>query len=127
MRAIATVSLAALLLGCPSSEPTLQLVQDDVFSLSCAFSSCHGTQGSGELELTDAETSMDELINVASFEVPGETRVIPGDSGGSMLFKLLEGPVGDAEQMPPSNGTATVSVTAEQLNLVRDWIDQGAL
>ncbi len=125
-RALATLALPLLVAGCPG-DPDLEVVQDEVFSLSCAFSSCHGSSGSGELELVDAETSREELIDVESHEVDGEVRVIPGDAEGSLLYKLLLGPVGGADQMPPSSGSVEVSVTQEQLGLVRDWIDAGAL
>lgn len=124
MKLLALLPFALLLTGCPA--PTIDDVQTEVFGLSCAFSSCHGSLGSGGLELPDAATSLAELIDVPSEEVDGETRVIPGDSANSLLFKLLEGPVGNADMMPPSNGSATVSVTDEQLELVRSWIDSGA-
>jgi len=126
VRALAALALPLLVAGCPG-DPDIAVVQDEVFSLSCAFSSCHGSSGSGELELTDADTSLAELIDVESHEVAGEVRVIPGDSANSLLFKLLEGPVGGADQMPPSSGSVEVSVTQDQLDLVRDWIDAGAL
>lgn len=125
MRALVFLSFAGLLAGCPL-DPTVQDVHAEVFAVSCAFSSCHGTQGAGDLELGDVDGVLEELIDVPSTEVPGETRVIPGDSANSLLFKLLEGPLGDADQMPPSNGTATASVTDDQLEIVRSWIDAGA-
>jgi hypothetical protein len=121
---IALLLVLTLFTAC--APPVLEDVHQEVFAVSCAFTSCHGTQGSGDLELADLDGVRDELIDVPSSEVPGEVRVIPGDSEGSLLFKLLNGPVGDADQMPPSNGTATVSVTDDQLELVRDWIDGGA-
>ena len=125
MRA-ALVIFATLVAGCVPA-PVLEDVHEDVFRVSCAFTSCHGTQGSGDLELSELADVRDELIDVPSSEVPGEVRVVPGDAEASLLFKLLNGPLGDADQMPPSNGTATVAVTTEQLELVRDWIDAGAL
>ncbi len=125
MRSFVLLSFAALLAGCPM-DPTVEDVHAEVFAVSCAFSSCHGTQGAGDLALGNVDDVLAELIDVPSTEVPGEVRVIPGESADSLLFKLLEGPLGDADQMPPSNGTATAAVTDEQLELVRSWIDAGA-
>ena len=109
------------LAGCPT-EVTLGDVQTEVFSQSCAFSSCHGAGQEGELGLTDASTSAAELVGVDSFELPGTLRVIAGDAEGSLLFQLLQGEVNPVRQMPV-NG----QVTQKQLDMVRTWIDDGAL
>ena len=111
---------AALLAGCPQPA-TLAQVQDEVFTQSCAFSSCHGSGQEGELSLVDAATSAVELIGVQSWEQPGAIRVVAGDSAGSLLFQVLQGEVDPVRQMPV-NG----SVSDQQLELVRSWIDDGA-
>ncbi len=109
-----------MLPGCPT--PTLGEVQEEVFTLSCAFSSCHGNAREGELGLTDSAVSWAELVDVESFEIPGETRVIPGDSENSLLYMVLDADVGAVRQMPVDS-----SVTPRQKALVAAWIDGGAL
>ena len=114
-----------LLLGCPA-DPTIEDVYTDVFIPSCAFSSCHGDQGAGGLSLASPEDAEAELIDVASEEVDGEIRVIPGDVENSMLWKVLQGPVGLVGRMPPSDDDSA-SVTEAQMETVRAWIESGAL
>lgn len=111
----------SVIAGCPSTEPTLANVQEEVFTLSCAFSTCHGDAQEAELGLTDEATSAAELINVEAFEIPGEIRVIPGDSEGSLLYQVLEADVGVVRKMPVNS-----QVTPDQAALVAAWIDAGA-
>ena len=111
----------AALAGCPSTPATMDAVQEDVFTLSCAFSTCHGDAQEAGLGLSDEAMSASELINVESVEIPGATRVVPGDSTSSLLFQVLDGEVDVVRQMPPGS-----AVTAAQKDLVRRWIDDGA-
>lgn len=96
-------------------------VRDEILLNSCAFSSCHGDQGSAGLTLT-TEGSYDALVNVPSTKSDGEVLVIPGDADGSYLVKKMEGAegiVGDI--MPPGAG-----LPEEKIQAVRSWIDNGA-
>jgi len=111
----------SVLAGCPTTPATMEAVQEDVFTLSCAFSTCHGDAAEAELALTDEATSASELINVAAFELAGETRVIPGDPDNSLLYKVLLADVDVVRQMPVNS-----SVTDAQADLVRRWIEDGA-
>ena len=123
MRRLATLLLLLTSLpGCPTGTPTLTEVQEDVFTLSCAFSTCHGNAQEADLGLTDEAMSWSELVNVESFEIPGETRVIPGDSENSLLYMVLDADVGAVRQMPVNS-----SVTPRQKAMVAAWIDGGAL
>lgn len=101
--------------------PTLTTVQAEVFDKSCAFSTCHGDGGgSGNLSLTPG-VSLANLVGVAADGDPTRTRVIPGDPDNSYLVSKLEdaeGIVGDV--MPP------VPLESERVELVREWIAQGA-
>lgn len=121
-RLVTLLLLLAALPGCPTGTPTFVEVQEDVFTLSCAFSTCHGAGQEADLGLMDAATSWAELVDVESFELPGETRVIPGDSESSLLLKVLDADVGAVRQMPVNS-----SVTPKQRAMVRAWIDGGAL
>lgn len=62
--------------------------------------------------------------------------IVPGDAKNSLLFKLLSGPVPrpvkdeDDKDIPPmpkaKRGQKWKPLTAEQIDVIRRWIDQGA-
>lgn len=105
----------------PSLEPTFTNVQGEVLVASCAFSTCHGS-GTGGLTLEDG-MDPSSLVGVESVGSPGAILVVAGDPDASYLVQKLEGAsgiVGDA--MPPGG-----ALEADRLQLVRDWIEAGAL
>jgi hypothetical protein len=118
--------MIVLLLACAAEpEPvTFSVVQSDVFTASCAFSSCHGSGGGGAADLDLSEgMAYAELVDVAAVDAPDEILVIPGDSASSYLVKKSAGDasiIGDP--MPAPSG-----LEAERLQLLKDWIDAGAL
>ena len=119
---------AMLLTGCGEKEdtavtqtytPTFTELESDVFGVSCAFSSCHGS-GTGGL-LLNGEDDFDRLVNVQSTVVEGEILVVPGDSSASYLIKKMRGSddiFGDV--MPPGG------LDEEIVQSVANWIDAGA-
>lgn len=113
-----------LLLACANGddtgswEPTFTNVESQVLGPSCGFSSCHGSN-TGDLTL-DGEGDFDRLVNVDA--TTGAVLVIPGDADGSYLIQKLEGTDGiEGDIMPPGGG-----LSADRVQLVRDWIDAGA-
>lgn len=109
--------------------PTLVNVQAEVFTPSCAFSTCHGDGGgSAGLSLLDG-VSYSELVGIpaegdAQTGTPpeGTTRVVPGSPDASYLVQKLQGSDGIVgDPMPSSAG-----LDAERLALVREWIATGA-
>lgn len=101
--------------------PTLQNVQTEVFTASCAFSGCHeGATSSGNLALEDG-AAFANLVGIASDGVPTATRVVPADPDASYLILKLEAGEGIVGGQMPS-----VPLDAERIQLVRDWIAQGA-
>jgi len=77
---------------------------------------CHGAlQQQAELRL---ETRALMLTGGDSGQV-----LVPGNPGGSRLFERIT--TGDEERMPPM--TAGARLTASEVALIRDWIDQGAV
>ena len=75
------------------------------------------------LELTDGD-SYAMLVNQASSQDATHTLVVPGDSSTSLLYLKVSSndpPVGAT--MPFIGGR----LSSEELALMRDWIDQGAL
>ena len=101
--------------------PTLTNVQEQVFDKSCAFSTCHGEGGgSGELSLLPG-VSHANLVGVASDGDPTQTRVIPADPDNSYLIKKMEGASDIVDDPMPA-----VPLDADRIQLVRDWIAEGA-
>jgi hypothetical protein len=84
-------------------------------------SGCHVMGASGGLAMPNAATAYDNLVDVASEECSGETRVVPGDADGSLLIQAIEGEA-CVEQMP--RGRAPLS--AAEIATFREWIESGA-
>lgn len=102
---------------------TFARVESEIIQPSCAFSICHGGGSSGGLSLTgDAAADHAALVGVASSGLPAETLVIAGDPDNSYLIKKLEDANGIEGDPMPSTG----ALTDAQIQLVRDWIADGA-
>ena len=105
-----------------SLQPTLESIQDNVFSPSC--SGCHTGGGASlpsSMNLTSSAASRVALVNVMSSET-GLQRVLPGNANNSYLIQKLEGTQSSGARMPfggPFLDTATIAV-------IRQWIDSGA-
>ena len=70
-------------------EPTIESIQDHVFTPICA--ECHVGAGAPQgLVLSDAQTSYDNLVGVPSSEVPAYYRVLAGDPDASYLVHKVE-------------------------------------
>lgn len=100
-------------------------IQASVFDISCAFSGCHGAQGSlgGGLELSSAAISAANLIDVPSTEVNG-LRVAPGDTNASYLIDKLLGVnlAPDTVRMPNSSQV----LCDAKIQAVEAWVADGA-
>lgn len=120
----------ALFLGCglgcgggaPSKPATLGNVQQDVFALSCTFSSCHSS-GAAKGGLVLEPGSFGKLVNVGAVGAPGRRLVVPGQPDASYLLEKLtsDRPAAGA-RMPPGG----IALEAERVELVRAWIQAGA-
>ncbi len=102
--------------------PTLQSIQDNVFTPICA--GCHTGPSSGTLpggmDLTSTAHSAASLINVASIENGALKRVLPNDADNSYLIKKLEGTAGS--RMPLGGQPLSTATIAQ----IRAWITSGA-
>jgi mono/diheme cytochrome c family protein len=110
--------------GGTTAAPTLTQIQAQIFDASCV--SCHtdvGRTPAGVLNLK-AGSAFPNLFSQASSGLPGATRVVPGNPGGSYLVQKLEGAVGIAGLRMPRNGPPFL--TDAQVKMVRDWITAGA-
>ncbi len=104
----------------------LSRVQSEIFTPSCAFSSCHGSSGGGaaDLDLTEG-AAWAEVVGVASSDAPDQTLVVPGDASASYLVqKCTPGAAGIVGDPMPDGGEG---LEAERLALLTAWIDAGAL
>ncbi len=101
----------------------LTAIQTSIFTSTCALSGCHNPlTRAGELDLSDAAVSYDELVNVES-TCAGRIRVVPSDSVASYLLdKLGDGGTFCGTAMP----LVLPPLDETELQLIRDWIDQGA-
>ncbi len=113
-----------------SPQVTLADIQQDVFSAICI--NCHVTGGTADFLVLDSEqTSLANLVDVVSLEIPQLFRVAPGLPDESYLVWKIEGqgPNGEpilGERMPPASaGEAPLS--AKQIADIRSWILDGAL
>jgi hypothetical protein len=109
-----------------SLQPTLQSIQDNVFTPTCSTSGCHSGPASSTLpsgmDLTDANASFDSLVGVASLEMPGLQRVEAGDPDGSYLIQKLEGTASEGARMPFGGPFLKPGI----IDVIRQWIADGA-
>ena len=106
-------------------QPTLDSIQENVFSEICA-AACH-TGPTGDtlpegMDLTSADASFASLVGVPSIEVPANLRVNPGDADASYIVHKLEGTAAIGEQMPLDLDPLDPAIIA----VIRAWIDAGA-
>lgn len=101
--------------------PTIESIQDHVFTPYCV--DCHsGATAPEGLHLEDAQTSYDNLVNVASMEFPVDNRVTPGDPDNSYLIHKLEGTQEVGGQMP----LGKPPLPQDTIDVIRQWITNGA-
>ena len=107
--------------------PTLDDIQAAVFGPTCSSTGCH-TGGGATLptimDLTSAQASFDNLVNVASLQMPGAIRVLPGDPDNSYLIHKLEGTAAVGGRMPAGSPNPLDPATIAD---IRQWITDGAM
>ena len=102
--------------------PTLDDIQANVLTPSCALSFCHGSSMQAGLHL-EAGFSYASLVGVPSLEDPTRDRVEPFDPDASFLICKLEAcPTIVGQQMPLVGGPLPQST----IDVIRDWISLGA-
>ena len=106
----------------PDFGPVFSEIQASVFTPTCATSGCHsGANAPLGLRL-DATSSFGLLVGVSSGQTPAVLRVAPGDPDNSYLIQKLEGTAAGGRM--PLNATP---LTQAQINVVRQWITDGAI
>jgi hypothetical protein len=127
------LALVVASLGCteklvePPPPPVVLGVPDSIqqiFTANCALPQCHAgpTPQQGQ-DLSDAVTSFNLIVGVASHEKPAFMRIAPGDSANSyMVMKLRNDPRIGGQAMPlgsfPLDPALTIKIAA--------WAQQGA-
>jgi hypothetical protein len=104
--------------GAGEIAPTLDSIQVNVFTPSCATASCHSGSASPAL---DPGLAWDALVGQPSVQQPATPLVDPGNPSDSYLLIKLRGG-GDGSPMPigaPSLGDA-------DLVAIETWIQNGA-
>jgi hypothetical protein len=83
--------------------------------------SCHVFGASGGLQMGNANTAYNNLLNVTALNYAPELRVEPGSSATSVLYLKVSGTT-RGSRMPLGGG----ALSAGQQALIRQWIDDGA-
>ena len=136
--AVLSICVTAMASACaaePEPEPTpplegkLSSLQANVFTPTCATSSCHSsTSKAGNLELTSGK-SFAQLVNVfaenGTAKAEGVKRVAPGKAEESFLVIKVQTitKVDYGVSMPTTSPTG---VPADQLAAIKAWINNGA-
>ena len=115
---VATFTIAA------GIQPTLQSIQDNVFTPICSF--CHSaTPAPGapaNMNLTSAAASFASIVNVPSVQVGAIDRVEPDNPDQSYLVQKIEGTAAMGVRMPAGGAPLDAATIAA----IRLWITNGA-
>jgi hypothetical protein len=110
--------------GDGSSTTSFRNIQESIFKPSCV---CHVGAAAPQGLVLSTDSTLDLLVNKPSGEMPDLSRVEPGNPDDSYLIRKLEGgPDIVGFQMPPTELGET-HLAQEQINLIRQWIADGAL
>jgi mono/diheme cytochrome c family protein len=129
------VAAAMMVAGCGKDSPTTptptptgptfsQQIQAQILTPACV--ACHTDEGrtpAGGLNMKPGSAHA-SLVGVSSTGKAGATRVIAGNPSGSYLVQKLEGASDIVGLRMPRNGPPFL--TAEQIALIRLWIQNGA-
>ncbi|VUX55720.1 conserved protein of unknown function [uncultured Woeseiaceae bacterium] len=105
---------------------TLAQIQAQVFGPTCSVPGCHSGGGAalpGVMNLRSAQASFDNLVNVASLQVPAIDRIEPGDPDNSYLIRKIEGTAGIVGARMPFGGPF---LDQAAIDMIRQWVSEGA-
>ena len=96
-------------------------IQSRIFNTTCT--QCHGgaSYAAAGLKLTSGN-AFGELVGVNSVKEPSMLRVAPGQSGESVLYRILA----HGESASWAYDHSVEVVAPEMLDLIKNWIDNGA-
>ncbi len=96
-------------------DPSVAYFQNDVmpiFASSCAMTGCH-----------NAASAQDGVVLTTYANIMNTGEVDPGNPNNSEIFEAITESDPDKKMPPPSSG---ITLTQDQINLINDWIAQGA-
>jgi mono/diheme cytochrome c family protein len=106
-------------------------IQDDIFTPRCAVPICHDSASQSGSLVLETGASFDELVGVEPFTTAaqrdGFLRVDPGDPDNSFLVIKLELPAGGTVELGSPMPLIGDRLSDAEIQLIRDWITQGAL
>lgn len=122
--ALGLAAAGTLLSGCENQVSYTEDVQPILIS-SCL--SCHNRKSEGYLNSGFSLDSYDDVMTGTKF---GKV-VVPGSAESSSLYLVVAHKTASAIHMPPHTDDALaegrgVSLTPQQIETIRLWIDQGA-
>lgn len=129
----ALLLMALFVTGCERAGPleedtpasaTLSAIQVRIFDTSCAVSGCHAGSNPQLGMSLEAGQAFASIVNVPSVERADLLRIDPGNPDDSYLLKKIRGD-GDIVGMRMPLGRSNLS--ADDIELVRQWIQDGAL
>ena len=113
-------------LAVPVNTATLDALQANVFTPSCAFSGCHtgptGNSLPAGMDLSTADASFASLVGMASLQQPSLERVTANDPDNSYLVQKVEGTASGGQRMPLGGGVLDQALISD----IRQWISDGA-
>ena len=112
-------STAGILIAADSTAPKVDFDREIRPILSDNCYKCHGPDEASRM----AKLRLDTQDGGAYSKRGSYQIIVPGDAKDSRLFQRISSP-NKATRMPPP--TATTTLTQHQVELIRDWIDQGA-
>jgi hypothetical protein len=105
---------------CVPESITAAELSENIFSKSCAFSSCHSSASSASagLQLHDEESLL-AMINRASEQEPEKMLIVSGDPQNSYLIHKMRGEnlTAENDSMPPGS-----TLCESKIQLVEEWI-----
>lgn len=106
-----------------SFGPNFSEIQSNVFTPTCATSTCHAGAGPAAGLNLEAANSYAQLVGVASSQDAAILRVAAGNPDNSYLIQKLEGTAASGQQMP-AGGTP---LPQTDIDVVRQWVTDGAI
>ena len=104
--------------------PTLDSIQENVFTPTCATAGCHtGAMPAAGQDLSDADASFNALVMMPSVQ-SALFRVLPGDPDMSYLIEKLEQDMPTGGLRMPRNGPPYLDQA--DVDVIRQWITDGA-
>jgi len=102
-------------------DPSFAADIQSIFTNNCISPGCHNAGAAGGMVLLQGQ-SYANLVNVASTQEPGKTRVIPTDATNSYIVIKLEGRQTNGSRMPMGGG----ALNSNSIQNIKNWIDKGA-